>query len=438
MNTQFPGSGERREGRTLSLSATLSVVLLLAAFLLLSCSGGDTGPKLLIAVNAGVEADGLKQAAGDYQKQFGVLIEIVEFPYQSLFEKLLLALSGPNTEYDLVMMDDPWFPRLAGMDGLAELGRLYEAKGLPGPDEDFVEPCLRLCRYPYGEGKLFALPYVGNTQLFFFRKDLFEKHKLSPPTTWNGVLDGGRRIGASEKMHGYVMRAAQGNPIVADFMPLLWAFGGRMFDDEGRPVVNSKEGVAALEFMLKLAEIVPPGYVNFNADEVGAHLAQGTAVMGINWPAWIPTFEDAAKSKVVGKIGYSTMPAATAAGASAIGNWLLGIPRGSRHRELAFDFLLWVTERKQMRLSALRGNPPTRKSLFEDEKLIEQFPAYPVQYQALKGSRPRPRTPLWNEIENVFGIYLSRANAGVHSPREALNRANRDIEQIVERWNQSR
>jgi multiple sugar transport system substrate-binding protein len=222
---------------------------------------------------------------------------------------------------------------------------------------------------------------------------------------------------------------------VADFMPLLWAFGGRLLDEDGRPVVDSPEAVAALEYMLRLAEIVPPGYVNFNADEVGAHLAQGTAVMGINWPAWIPTFEDPTRSKVVGKMGYATIPSQKEPGASAIGNWLLAIPRGSANSERAFDFLLWVTGREQMRLSARRGNPPTRKSLFEDEELVAQFPAYPVQYRALKGSRPRPRSPVWNEIENSFGTYLSQANAGVYTPREALQRANRDIEQILERWN---
>ncbi len=410
--------------------------LLLVSVALTSCQGGgEADGRLLIAVNAGVEADGLKQAAKDYSEQFGVRVEIVEFPYQSLFEKLLLALSGPSTEYDLVMMDDPWFPRLASMNGLVGLGPLYKAKGLPGPDDDFVEACLRLGRYPYGKGEFFALPYVGNTQLFFYRKDLFEKYGLAKPETWEEVLSHGRRIGAEEKMHGYVMRAAQGNPIVADFMPLLWAFGGRMFDEEGRPVVDSPEALAALEFMLELAEIVPPGYVNFNADEVGAHLAQGSAVMGINWPAWIPTFEDSERSRVVGKIGYSTMPSAKAPGASAIGNWLLGIPRGSRKQQAAFDFLVWAAAREQMRLSALRGNPPTRKSLFEDEELNARFPAYSVQYEALQGSRPRPRTPLWNEIENTFGTYLSQANAGIYTPREALARANAEIARILERWN---
>lgn len=396
---------------------------------------GRATPSLLLAVNAGVEAEGLKQAVADYRRQFGVRIEVVEYPYQSLFEKLLIALSGPAASYDLVMLDDPWFPRFAQMNGLVELTPLYQAKGLPGPDADFLPPCLDLCRYPYGSGRLYALPYVGNSQLFFYRKDLFEKYGLAPPRTWEEVLAVGRRVGAREKMYGYVMRGAQGNPIVADFMPLLWAFGGELLDSEGKPSVNSPEAVAALEFMLRLGEITPPGYVNFNADEVGAHLAQGKAVMGINWPAWISTFEDPARSRVVGMIGYATLPAQKRPGASAIGNWLLAIPRSSQKAALAFDFLLWVTAQEQMRLSARRGNPPTRKSLFDDQELRARFPAYPVQYQTLLESRPRPRSPVWNEIENTFGTYLSQANAGLYAPREALERANRDIVQILERWN---
>ena len=36
-------------------------------------------------------------------------------------------------------------------------------------------------------------------------------------------------------MYGYVMRAAQGNAAVADFMPIFWAFGAEMFDANGAP-----------------------------------------------------------------------------------------------------------------------------------------------------------------------------------------------------------
>ncbi len=59
---------------------------------------------------------------------------------------------------------------------------------------------------------------------------------------WDDVLADAKMIGAGEKMFGYVMRAAPGNSAVTDFMPLLWAFGGDIFDAQGKPALESAGG----------------------------------------------------------------------------------------------------------------------------------------------------------------------------------------------------
>lgn len=426
-------------------SKTITLIFTSALFILLlsaACgqkSGG--GKQLTLAVNAGVEGDALKQAARDYEAQTGVHINIVEFPYSNLFDKELVDLSARTGAYDLIMLDDPWFPRFATEEFLTDLTPLYKKRNLSGPDEDFVQTSLALCRHPYSTGTLYALPYLGNSQLFFYRKDIFEKHGLKEPATWDEVLSASRTISEREMMgapgggrvYGYVMRAAQGNAAVADFMPIFWAFGAEMFDAEGRPTVNTPEGIAALKFMLELGKSAPPGYSSFNADEVSAHLLQGTAAMSINWPAWIAAFSDPAKSKVIGKMAFTTMPGARLPGRAEIGNWLIAIPRDAANAEAAFDFLLWATSAEQLKRSALLGNPPTRRSVFTDTELVARFPTYPVQLRSLETSRPRPRTPRWNEIENAFGIFLSKANSGELAPEDAMNQANAEITKIIER-----
>ena len=396
---------------------------------------------MTLAVVSGVEGDALKQAAIDYEAQTGVHINIAEFPYTNLFEKELIDLKARTGAYDLIMLDDPWFPRFGSEQLLTDLTPLLQQRGQSGPDSDFVETSLALCRHPYQTGPLYALPYVGNSQLFFYRKDLFEKYALKPPATWDDALTAAKTIHEKENppvrnastVYGYVMRAAQGNAAVADFMPIFWAFGGEMFDASGKPTVKSPEGIKALEFMIELGKYSPPGYASFNADEVGAHLLQGTAAMSINWPAWISSFNDAQKSKVIGKMEFTTLPGQVKAGQAEIGNWLIAIPRDSQNAPAAMDFLLWATDAEQMKQSALRGNPPTRKSLFRDPELLGKHPAYPAQLRSLESSRPRPRTPYWNEIENAFGIFLSKANSGELSPAEAMNQANAEIEKILQR-----
>lgn len=426
-----------------SIAITATALLLVFALLLASCQrSGKSGKILTLAINSGVEGDALKQAARDYEALTGVHINIAEFPYANLFEKELIDLQAHTGAYDLIMLDDPWFPKFASLNVLTDLGPLLQKRGQNGPDKDFVSTSVALCRDPFQTGTLYALPYVGNSQLFFYRKDLFSKHNLKEPATWDDVLAAAKTISEQEisgapsgsKVYGYVMRAAQGNAAVADFMPIFWAFGGEMFDAVGQPTVNSKEGIAALNFMVELGKYSPPGYASFNADEVGAHLLQGTAAMSINWPAWISSFSDPAKSKVIGKMEFGQLPGSKDPGRAEIGNWLIAIPRAATgNTDAAMDFLIWATSAEQMKRSALRGNPPTRRTVFTNPELVAKFPSYPAQLRSLESSRPRPRTPLWNEIENVFGIYLSKANSGELSAADAMNQANAEIGKIVAR-----
>jgi multiple sugar transport system substrate-binding protein len=382
---------------------------------------------LTIAVNAGVEGTALMTAAKEWGQAHGFRIQVVELPYANLFEKEQLDLTSHTGAYDVIMIDDPWFPRMAQGGNLAQLPT--------PPDPDFVQSCVNVCRYPYAidAGPAFALPYVGNSQLFFYRKDLFEKYHLAAPSTWAEVLTDAKTINEQEKIFGYVMRAAPGNAVVADFMPLLWAFGGDVLDKSGKPVCDSPAAIQALRFMLELGRYSPPGYAGFNADEVSAHLLQGTAAMSINWPAWISAMDNPAKSKVVGKIGFIAMPGGTQAGTGELGTWLVAVPSASKHAADAFSFLAWATEPAQMTQAALRGNPPTRRSVFQSPELLSKFRAFPVQLASLDSARPRPRTPLWNEIENTFGIYLSKANSGTMDPAEAMHRAAAEIGKILDR-----
>ncbi len=436
----------RTKSSFLRAAALVFLINMLSLAPLTGCGGGKNAgsgdrKQLTLAINSGVEGDALKQAARDYEAQTGIRIQIAEFPYANLFEKEFVDLKNATGAYDLIMLDNPWFPRFATEGLLAELTPLYQKRNQTGPDADFVPSSIALCKHPYESGALYALPYVGNSQLFFYRKDLFEKHSLQPPATWEDVLTAAQTIDEREqtggpgggRIFGYVMRAAQGNAVVADFMPIFWAFGAEMFDASGTPSVDSEEAVAALRFMLELGKHAPPGYASFNADEVSAHLLQGTAAMSINWPAWISAFNDPQRSKVIGLVRITEMPGAKTAGRAEIGNWLIAIPKGSRNGEAAFDFLLWATSAEQMKKSALHGNPPTRRSVFGDRELMAKFPSYPVQLRSLESSRPRPRTPAWTEIENAFGIFLSKANSGQLAPEEAMKQANAEIAKIIER-----
>jgi multiple sugar transport system substrate-binding protein len=399
------------------------------------CSKSSTpsGPSISVAINAGVEGDGIKAAAKRYEALKHVKIEISELPYNNLYSKILLSVSNPTSPFDVVMLDDPWFPKFASMGALEPLTPHYQKVGLSGPDADFVPTSAALGREPYGTGEVFALPVVGNCQMFFYRKDLLDAAKLRAPVrTWQEVMDYSRKLMKSgQAPFGYVIRGEKGNPIVVESMPIFWAFGAKMFDGD-KVTIDTPQARKALQFLVDLKEVSPPGVENFNADQVANHLLQNKAAMAISWPAWISAMEDPAQSQVVGKMGYSAMPGADKPGESVIGNWLLAVPKTSANKDLAFDFIKWVTDADQQRQNAAeQGNPPTRVSIFKDPELLKTHPYYPAQLEALLHSSPRPRTSNWMEIENSYGIYLSQALSGVLTPAQALAQAQKEVSSIA-------
>src|ERR1041385_1164010 len=172
----------RRRRSHIGLRAAAIVAALV--FALCAAGGrpaGSGGKALTIAINSGVEGDALRQAAKDYEQQTGTHINIAEFPYANLFEKELIDLNSHTGAYDLIILDDPWFPKFASLNVLTDFGPLLQKRGKDKPDDDFVASSIALCRHPYQTGALYALPYVGNSQLFFYRQDLFAKHRLQEP-----------------------------------------------------------------------------------------------------------------------------------------------------------------------------------------------------------------------------------------------------------------
>ena len=195
---------------------------------------------------------------------------------------------------------------------------------------------------------------------------------------------------------GYVFRGGEGNPVVADFMPIFWSYGADLFNEDRSAVtIDTPEAAKAMETFMALKETAPQGVESYSADEVGRALAAGTAASSINWPNWVATFEDPSQSQVVGKISYSPIPAGTNPGSSEIGHWTMGIMKASENKQEAFDFMIWATSPEQIKISATRGNPPVRRSVFTDPELTaqDQFRHYPILMEAIEASTPRPRHP---------------------------------------------
>lgn len=413
--------------------------LLMAAALAVSVAGCGTGaaasssaavpassaaqsaePKTLTVIaRGGSHVDVINAVKADFEKEHNVTIEVLGLEADELKQKISLDSVNAEGAYDLAMADDPWMPEFAEakiFKNLTELG--YEA------DPDFIEQCLAIGRDPYATGDVYALPFSGNVQFFFYNKSVLDALNAEVPTDWAGVLDIAKSATAAGKT-GYVIRGQQGNPIVSDYLPVFWSFGGEIFDTQGKATVNSAAGVEALAFYMELLK----NGANYEKNDIVAAVSDGNAAMSLGWPSWYISGESASAE-------YAVIPAKKDAGAesyasSMIGNWMMGVTANSKEPELALEFLQYVTSAEAQKTGAEIGGVPTRTSVLSDAALLAKYPFFKQLLEGTQNSVVRPRTPKWSEVENVYGLELSNAISGVKTPQQALDDAKTAIDAIM-------
>ena len=385
--------------------------------------------KLTIAAVQGAEDGPLKKVAPMYQSQSGITMEIVEFPYDQLFEKLVTTFQANGSSYDLCMMDDPWMPKFGTMGALQPLDSnfgftrdsdipsiVYDVGTWPPPKGPVP---------PSEQGKsqyLYGITVVGNVEMFMFRKDIV----TTAPASWDDVLANAQQFNKSN-FYGYVIRGKATNPASSDSLPILWSFGGDIFDTSWKVTLDSTESIDAITFLTQtLKKYAEPGAANTDAADRDRLISIGQALQSTTWPAEVTGVVEAqGVSQVIGKMAYIPIPKGKSGkGIGMMGNWLLGVPKGSKNGSAAADFIKWLIKPENMKTYVQNGGIPTRTSLLNDATLGQANPYFPALAQSLAGGPNwRPRTDQWNAVETLYGTAVNQAVAGLKSPKDALTAA---------------
>jgi multiple sugar transport system substrate-binding protein len=398
-----------------------------------ACTSGSNAPtkttKLTIAAVQGAEDGPLKKVAPMYQSQTGITMEVVEFPYDQLFEKLVTTFQANGSSYDLCMMDDPWMPKFGTMGALQPLDSNFgftRDADIPSIVYDVgTWPPPRGPVPPSEQGKsqhLYGITIVGNVEMFMYRKDL----ATTAPGSWNDVLANAQKFNKSN-FYGYVIRGKATNPASSDSLPILWSFGGDIFDSSWKVVLDSTASIDAITFLTQsLKKYAEPGAENTDAGDRDRLIAIGQAFQSTTWPAEVTgVVEAAGVSQVVGKMAYIPIPKGPSGkGLGMMGNWLLGIPKGSQNGSAAADFIKWLIKTENMKTYVQNGGIPTRTSLLNDPTLGQSNPYFPALAQSLSAQPNwRPRTDQWNAVETIYGTAVNQAVAGLKTPKDALTAA---------------
>ena len=403
-----------------------------------ACQGGTTGgkpEKLTIAALQGDESLGLTAIAPAYEKKTGIKIEIVVSPYPDLYEKLVTTFKANDATFDLVMIDDPWMPKFGTDGSFQELGQFGITR-----DPDIAPIVWDVGTWPPPMGavppsevgkpqQLLGVTVVGNVEMFMYRGDLTDA-----PATYDDVLANAKAQGKPD-FAGYIIRGKATNPVVADFLPILWSFGGDVFDENWNVVLDSEASLAAIKFLVEdLKAVAQDDPANTDAADRSQLFATEQGYQSSVWPGEIAGIVNNPEvSKVIGKAAYIPIPAGPSGkGIGMMGNWMLAIPKASKNGAAAADFIKYALEAETQKVMAANKGIPSRSSVLNDTALGKANPYFPVLAQALQvPPNWRPRTDQWNAVESIIGTHLNAALAGLETADEAATKASEEIRTLM-------
>ena len=276
---------------------------------------------------------------------------------------------------------------------------------------------------PGPTGALFGIPFGSETSVLGYRKDIFKKHNLKVPATYDELLETACKIERLEPgMTGLTSRGATGHQTSHAFLLHLAPLGGRVYDDQWNPIVNNAAGVKAGEALKKILECGPEGGTSFGFAEMKNAFLQGKAAMFLDSTVVAGEVNNPEKSKIVGKVGWALHPKGVRRG-SQTGGFGIAIPKNAQNKEAAFLLMQWLTSKRIDKRIALEGGNPSRFSTHADPAVNAKFPYMKVFGEALKHADPdwRPIIPTWGEVNKELGTVLSKAMTGQMSVKAALD-----------------
>lgn len=398
-----------------------------------------TGQKITyVAITPHIQA--AKALADWFKEETGAVVQIAEVPYTEVAGQTLEDIASSAPQYDVITI---WYPTLGE---LVEAGALADLTQFISENEASIQPddFITSIYDPYTlyDGKRWGIPFDGDTHVLFYRKSLLEKHNLTPPETWDDYLQVAKTITEKEGANGIYGSAIMANsaPILigSSFLNRLGGYGGQLFDNEGRPAINSPEAVAALTAMVEEAEYALPTPLETDFDVARDAFLTGKVAMVEQWTDIGVMAEDVSQSTIQGDWGVVQMPMGSgdkAQHAPALNaGFSLGLSSKAPNPEAAREFLLFVTRPDiAVRLSTINGGvDPTRVSVLTSDEYREFAPEVSAAAQAaLEGATAWPTNPETGQLMDALIVNLVAALEGGKSPQQALDDAQAQWEGII-------
>ncbi len=281
-----------------------------------------------------------------------------------------------------------------------------------------------------------ALPTFVDPFVLFYRKDLFQEKGWGPPRTMDELEDRARKLHNPPKMYGFVSRGLK-NANATPWAWVIYSMGGDYLTPDRKSAMNTPPWRKSMDWYAgMLRRYAPPGVVNFNWYECSASFMQGQVAMYYDGVNFANQFEDPTKSKIVGKVGYTVLPAGPAAHVAPTYTNAMAVSAQSRNKGAAYLFAMWATNKPNCVRELLAGVGVGRTSTWSlpEVKAKPKMPPewYAAYLESLKIGRPGlPEIVDVTQYRDIVGVAIQKAIEGGKS-EAVLAEAHKEFQALLD------
>jgi ABC-type glycerol-3-phosphate transport system substrate-binding protein len=361
-----------------------------------------------------------------FTEKTGIKVNVTEVPYGEAHQKLLLAVQLKQGQYDVAQYDNTFLAP-------------YGAAGTMSPLDDFLKASadydlndFEAGQQDYGKynGVTYGLTLSTEPMILWYRKDIYEKLGLKPAATWEEYKSNAQKIEEAKMGDGAMF--GWGPNSSWWWMTMVWSFGGKLYDENFAPQVNSPEAVEATQFFKDMMAYGPEGGISATGDDVtNKFFAQDTGAI-VQYSGYWGVALDPKNNAFVGKLGTAPMPKGKA-DITHLAGWNIGIPSDAKNKDEAWKFLEFVLG-KSNSVAYLKAGAAAigRKSISTNEELLKLHPYLPLlNIPASSRIERYPQIRTWPEVEKAILDAMPAMLNGEVDIKAGLDKLNETLTPIL-------
>ncbi len=275
------------------------------------------------------------------------------------------------------------------------------------------------------DGHIVGIPMSSNSFVMCYRQDLFEKHGLSIPKTYDELLKTAMTLKEKEPSIdiSYMINLHAGWAWEIEFLHALGGYGASYLNEDNSPSFNNEAGIKALEMLLKIVDAMGPEALSYNIDDLQIGLTTGRVGFANIWASRSVNMVNPEISPLYEELAFAPSVSFVEGGPISASAWndFYCIPKNLEiDPELAFQVLMEAVD-IESQMEAVNYGIPTRMKTLESDDIGPFMEA--TMTGLAEGVGAYRNTPAMPLVRSVLADTLPLVATGKYTPQEVLDMA---------------